>query len=71
MACTFLWGKEQGDIGLKNILFTGNSEASDWGVGQPAGGGDITARSRTPDRRKFWESSCGRGLEMDVSLGAM
>jgi hypothetical protein len=24
MACAFLWGKEQGDIGLKNILFAGN-----------------------------------------------
>jgi hypothetical protein len=66
MACTFLWGKEQGDIGLKNILFAGYSEASDGGVGRPAGGGDITTRSRSPDRRKFWESGSGGELETDV-----
>jgi hypothetical protein len=71
MACAFLWGKEQGDIGLKNILSAGNSESSDGGVGRPAGGGDITASSRSPDGRKFWEGGCGGGLETDVPSGAM
>jgi hypothetical protein len=71
MARAFLWGIEQGNIDLKNILFAGNSEASDRGVGRPAGEGDITARSRSPDRRKFWESIRGGGLEMDVLSGAM
>jgi hypothetical protein len=61
MARAFLWGKEQGNIGLKNILFSGNSETSDEGAGRPSGEGDITARSHSPDRRNFWDSICGGG----------
>jgi hypothetical protein len=71
MACTFLWGKEQGNIGLKNILSAGNFEASDGVVGRPDGGGNITAHSRSPDGRKLWEGGGGGGLETDVPLGAM
>jgi hypothetical protein len=71
MARAFLWGKEQGDIGLKNIFFAGNSEASDRGVGRQAGGGDITACSRSPNKRKFWKSGSEEELETDVPSGAI
>jgi hypothetical protein len=67
MACTFMWGKEQGNICLKIILSAGNSEASDGGVGGLSGGGDIIACSPSPNGIKFWEGGCGGGLEMDVS----
>ncbi len=71
MDLAFLWGNEQGDIVLKNILTAGNTEASDGNVGQLAGGGEITARSCSPYGRKFREAGCGGGLEMDVPLGVM
>jgi hypothetical protein len=67
----FLWHNEQGIIVLKNILTAGNSEASDEGVGLLAGEGEITARSHSPNGRKFWEGSHGGGLKIDMPSGVM
>jgi hypothetical protein len=64
-------GNEQGNIVLKNILTAGNSEASDGGVGRPAGGSEITAHSRSSNGRKFGEGCREGGRETDVPLGVM
>jgi hypothetical protein len=66
-----LQGDEKGNFVLKNILTASNTEAKDGGVGHPARGGEITARSRSPDGRKFREGGRRGGLEKNMLLGAM
>jgi hypothetical protein len=63
MACTFLWGKEQGDIGLKDILSYGNSEASDGGVGRPARGVTSLLVAVDPMGEKSGRAVVGEGLK--------
>jgi hypothetical protein len=65
-------GQQAGQYCPENILTAGNTEAKDWGVSRPAGGGEIIARSRRPDGRIFREGGCVHGeggLETGVPLG--
>jgi hypothetical protein len=66
-----LKGDEKGNFVLKSILTAGNTEAKEGGIGQPAGGGEITIRSRSLYGRKFGDDGHAGGIETNVSLGTI